>query len=361
MSSLRDRLAAAAREQSGEPDDAAADGAGSRRGPRRAAVACPSEPPPPPPPPRRTTSSVPAGQRPGRRRRRPGRAAPSARQHVREPHRGAQGAGAHRAAQRARTAALRRRHGAGGPRVRVRASLQDVLAGGDRVISTRRPRADHPGDQRRHPRLRTHRHLPAGPGGLRGHGQRPGQRLPRAQRSAGRRRREVQLRGAPAPHHRQDRVPHRPPRRRVEPDGGRPAPRRQPCQRRRPAARDRRVLPHHPEVLQGPADLARPHQVRQPEREDRGLPGRLRAGPTQHHRVRQHRCRQDHDAQRALRLDPLGRADRDHRGRRRAPAQAGARRPARVAPGQHRGQGRGHHPRPGQEQPAHASRPHRRR
>ena len=58
----------------------------------------------------------------------------------------------------------------------------------------------------------------------------------------------VQRRGAPAPHDRQDRVPHRPPRRRVQPDGRRPAPRRQPCQRGHPAAGDRRLLPDHPQV-----------------------------------------------------------------------------------------------------------------
>ncbi len=58
---------------------------------------------------------------------------------------------------------------------------------------------------------------------------------------------------------------------------------------------------------------------------------------------------------------PVRRAHRHHRGRRRAPAQAGPRRPARVPPGQHRGQGRGHHPRPRPQLAAHATRPHRRR
>ena len=60
-------------------------------------------------------------------------------------------------------------------------------------------------------------------------------------------------------------------------------------------------------------------------------------------------------------LHPGGRAHRHHRGRRRAPARPGPRAPARVPPGQHRGQGRGHHPRPGEELPAHAARPRRRR
>ncbi len=58
---------------------------------------------------------------------------------------------------------------------------------------------------------------------------------------------------------------------------------------------------------------------------------------------------------------PERRADPDHRGRRRAPAQAGARRPPGVAARQHRGQGRGHDPRPRQEQPAHAAGPDHRR
>ncbi len=41
---------------------------------------------------------------------------------------------------------------------------------------------------------------------------------------------------------------------------------------------------------------------------------------------------------------PDRRADRHHRGRRGAPAQAGPRRPPRVAPGEHRGPGCGRHP-----------------
>ena len=56
----------------------------------------------------------------------------------------------------------------------------------------------------------------------------------------------LQRRGPHPPHDRQDRLPHRPPRRRVEPDGGRPPPRRQPCQRGHPAAGDRRLHADHP-------------------------------------------------------------------------------------------------------------------
>ena len=59
---------------------------------------------------------------------------------------------------------------------------------------------------------------------------------------------------------------------------------------------------------------------------------------------------------------PGRRADRHDRGRGRAPAPAGARDHARVAPAEHRGQGRDPHPRARPQRPAHAPRPdHRRR
>ena len=60
-------------------------------------------------------------------------------------------------------------------------------------------------------------------------------------------------------------------------------------------------------------------------------------------------------------VHPRRRADRDHRGRRRAAAPPGARRHARGAPVEHRGQGRDPDPRAGAERPAHASRPDHRR
>ena len=66
-------------------------------------------------------------------------------------------------------------------------------------------------------------------------------------------------------------------------------------------------------------------------------------------------------AERAVVVHPDRRADRDDRGRRRAAAPPGARAAAGVATRQHRGQGRGHHPRPGPQLAADASRPHRRR
>ena len=84
-------------------------------------------------------------------------------------------------------------------------------------------------------------------------------------------------------------------------------------------------------------------------------------GPAQHPGLGGHRRRQDHDAQRAVVVHPVRRADRDHRGRRRAPAPPGARPAPRVPPGEHRGQGRGDHPRPGAQLAAHAPGPHRRR
>ena len=67
------------------------------------------------------------------------------------------------------------------------------------------------------------------------------------------------------------------------------------------------------------------------------LPPGLRRGPPQHLRLRRHRLRQDDDAQRPLLVHPERRADRDDRGRGRAPAPPGARRDARVAPAEHRG------------------------
>ena len=78
-------------------------------------------------------------------------------------------------------------------------------------------------------------------------------------------------------------------------------------------------------------------------------------------RLGRHRLGQDDDAQRALIVHPQRRAHRHDRGRRRAPAPPGARGHARVAPAQHRGQGRDPHPRARPQRPAHAARPHHRR
>ena len=82
---------------------------------------------------------------------------------------------------------------------------------------------------------------------------------------------------APAPHDRQDRVPDRPSRRRVEPDGGRPPARRQPRERGHPAAGRRRLAADDPQVLRRPVHLRRPGRVRHLLPAHRRLPGRLRA------------------------------------------------------------------------------------
>ena len=75
-------------------------------------------------------------------------------------------------------------------------------------------------------------------------------------------RRALHRRGAPAPHHRQDRRPGRPSRRRVQPDGRRPAARRQPRQRGHPAAGDRRLAADDPQVLRRPLHGRGPDRLR---------------------------------------------------------------------------------------------------
>ena len=91
------------------------------------------------------------------------------------------------------------------------------------------------------------------------------------------------------------------------------------------------------------------------------LPPCLRGGSAEHLRLRRHRLGQDDDPQRPLLVHPERRADRDHRGRRRAPAPPGARGDPRVAPAEHRGQGRDPDPRARPQRPAHAARPDHRR
>ena len=174
-------------------------------------------------------------------------------------------------------------------------------------------------------------------------------------------RRRLHRRRAPAPDDRQDRRPRRPPRGRVLPDGGRPPARRLARQRHRAAAGRGRVRADDPQVRHRPLHRRRPDRLRHADQGGGGVPRRVRAGQGQHPGRRRHRRRQDDDPQRAVELHPRGRAHRHDRGRRRAAAPPGPRDPPGVPPVEHRGPGRGHDPRPGQELPAHAPRPDRRR
>ena len=102
-------------------------------------------------------------------------------------------------------------------------------------------------------------------------------------------------------------------------------------------------------------------QFRQHDARGYGSPRRRGAGEDEHPRLGRYRYRQDHAAQRALVVHPRRRAHHHHRRRGRAATAAGARRTTRVAPAQHRGAWRDHHPRSRAQLAAHAPRPHRRR
>ena len=102
---------------------------------------------------------------------------------------------------------------------------------------------------------------------------------------------ELRRRHAPAAHHRQDRRPGRSSHRRVDADGRRPPARRLPRQRGHPSARDRRTVPHHPKVLEGPVPDRRPDPVRHAERARGPVPAGLRRRPAQRHRLRRYRHR----------------------------------------------------------------------
>ena len=150
--------------------------------------------------------------------------------------------------------------------------------------------------------------------------------------------------------------------RRVLADGRRAPPRRQPHQRRHPAALAERPARHDPQVRPQPPRIRGHEQPRDAQLRDGRVPRALRPGPTQHPRLRRYRHRQDHDAQRALGRDPRTRPDRDDRGLGRAAARSATHAAARVAPDEHRGRRRSLDPRPRPQQPAHASRSdHRRR
>ena len=75
-------------------------------------------------------------------------------------------------------------------------------------------------------------------------------------------RRRLHRRRPPASHHRHDRRPCRPARRRVLADGRRPAAGRLPRQRRHPPARRRWPGPDHPQVRRRPLDGRGPHPLR---------------------------------------------------------------------------------------------------
>ena len=257
--------------------------------------------------------------------------------------------------------ALRRQHdperaraaGAGGPADRGRGDRPaDVRLGSD---------SDHPGDRRRHPRLRPAGALPARPHSHRGDGEQRGGDLRRAGRQADPSRRRVRRRVAPAPDHRQDRGQDRPTRGRDQPDGRRSAARRQPGQRDHPAAGPGRLEADHPQVRRGPVHRRGPHLVRHADPSGCGPPRRLREGASEHPGLGRYWRRQDHDPERAVVVHPARRAHRDDRGRRGAAAPPGPRPATRVATGQHRGQGCGTDPRPGAELVADATGPHRRR
>ena len=86
----------------------------------------------------------------------------------------------------------------------------------------------------------------------------------------------------------------------------------------------------------------RPHLFGTITPRPRDLLDGVRARPAQHPDQRRHRLGQDDDAQRPVVVHPGRRADRHHRGRRRAPAAPGARRPDGVAPANIEGTRRGH-------------------
>ena len=157
-------------------------------------------------------------------------------------------------------------------------------------------------------------------------------------------------------------VPGGPAGRRVQPDGRRPPARRQPGQRGGAADRARRRGADHPQVRRRPVHGRRPDHAsaRSPSRSptllracvrgrlDIVISGGTGTGKTTLLNV----------------LSPFlpgRRAHHHHRGLGRAAAAPGARAAAGVPPAEHRGPGRGHHPRPGPQRAADAPRPHRRR
>ena len=91
------------------------------------------------------------------------------------------------------------------------------------------------------------------------------------------------------------------------------------------------------------------------------LSARLCRRPAQHPDHRRHRDGQDDAPQRPLLAHPLHRPDSHDRRRGRTPAAPGPCHASRGSPAQHRGQGSGHHSRPGPQLAADAPRPDNRR
>ena len=144
-----------------------------------------------------------------------------------------------------------------------------------------------------------------------------------------------------------DHRPHRlaggPARRRVSPDGGRPAARRRPRQRHHPSPGHRRPCPVHPALRREPSAGATTWwRIGSLDEQCLDFLEACVRGAAQHPHQRRHRHRQDHHAERAVRLHPGRRAHRHHRGLGRAAAPAAPRGAARDPPGQHRGRGRDH-------------------
>ena len=225
----------------------------------------------------------------------------------------------------------------------------------------RRARPHAGADHRRDRRPRSPRAAAARRVHHRGHGQRATAGLHRAGRQARAHEPLVPERRPRDAHHRPHHQPHRTARRRVQPHGRCAPHRRLARQRHHPAALARRPGHHDPQVRGLALHGRRPHPLRHGDAGDVRLPEGLRRGAAQRLRLGRHRLGQDDHAQRPLLVHPQRRAHRDHRGRRRAAAPPGARRDPRVAPAQHRGQGRHPHPRAGAQLAAHAARPHHRR
>jgi pilus assembly protein CpaF len=236
---------------------------------------------------------------------------------------------------------------------RVRGTLQRGAGSATHAADGCRPGADRPGDRRRHPRLRTHRALPARPGHQRDHGQRPGPDLRRAVRRSTRSTRTSPTPptcGGPSTRSSAG----RPARRRVQPDGRRAPARRQPGQRRHPPARvDGSLLT----IRKFAADpftvddlIAFGTDVNAGRRVPRRacVTGKLNilvSGGTG--------SRQDDHAQRAVASSRPTSASSPSR---TPPSSSSTSRTCSpgVAPAEHRGAGRGHHPRPGAQLAAYA-------